>query len=115
MRKDYLLFLETIQQECLDIEAIKSKGLTFEDLNSNMEKKKALLLSLLNIGEYTNKIPIDVKLKWSEVDWIKMVGIRNRIAHDYLGVDLAIVWKIIQYDIPAILPALKEIIAQEQF
>lgn len=114
MPKDYILYLETILQECNDIETIKSAGLTFSDLANDIEKKKAILFSVLNIGEYSNKIPVDVKLKWSKLDWLKMVGIRNRIAHDYLGVDLNIVWKIINYDVPKLIPVLKEIIHKEK-
>jgi len=52
-------------------------------------------------------------LKWDEVEWIKIVGIRNRIAHDYLGVDLNIVWKIIKYDIPKVIVQIENILDRE--
>ncbi len=114
MPKDYLPYLETILQECRDIEGMKAKGLVYNDLLVDVEKKKAILFSVLNVGEYSNKIPVDVKLKWSELDWIKMVGIRNRIAHDYLGVDLSIVWKIISYDIPKLIPQIEKVLEKER-
>lgn len=114
MPKEYISYLETILQECKDIEAMKEKGLSYDDLLNNVEKKKALMYSVLNVGEYSSKIPAGVKLKWNELEWVKMVGIRNRIAHDYLGVDLKIVWKIAKYDIPRLIPQIEKVLQAEK-
>ena len=113
MPKEYISYLKTILQECKDIETLKENGLQFEILVNDFEKKKTVLFSIQNIGEYAYKNPLEQKLKWDEVEWIKIVGIRNRIAHDYLGVDLNIVWKIIKYDIPKVIVQIENILDRE--
>lgn len=48
------------------------------------------------IGEAANKLPDELKKKYANVDWKRIRGFRNRIVHDYAGVDPEIIWLIIQ-------------------
>jgi len=50
------------------------------------------------IGEAANKIPDEIK-KYNKIDWSKIVGLRNRVIHDYFGVDLEIIWFIIKNEL----------------
>ena len=47
------------------------------------------------IGEVSSKIDADFKLNHSEIEWNRMKGLRNRMIHDYSGVDYQVVWDII--------------------
>ena len=47
------------------------------------------------IGEVSSKIDEDFKLNHSEIEWSRMKGLRNRMIHDYSGVDYQVVWDII--------------------
>jgi uncharacterized protein with HEPN domain len=51
------------------------------------------------IGEASSKIPEEIKNNFSEIPWINLKGIRNRIVHDYFGVDVNIIWEIIYKDL----------------
>jgi uncharacterized protein with HEPN domain len=48
------------------------------------------------IGEAANRIPDDIKDTFTELNWHRIRGFRNRIVHDYMGIDLEIVWEIIE-------------------
>ena len=61
------------------------------------------------IGEASNRLPKDFKLRHTEIPWRRMVGFRNRIIHDYFGIDHSIVWTIIGRDLPQLLESLRRI------
>ena len=54
------------------------------------------------LGEAARQVPEDFMTRHPHVPWRKIAGLRNRIVHDYFGLDLDIVWQIIQHDLPAL-------------
>jgi uncharacterized protein with HEPN domain len=52
------------------------------------------------IGEAANRLPEDIRAHYPEIEWRNIVGLRNRIVHDYFNIDVEIVWEIIQKDLP---------------
>jgi uncharacterized protein with HEPN domain len=52
------------------------------------------------IGEAANRLPEDFRAQHPEIEWRKIIGLRNRIVHDYFSIDVEIVWEIIQTDLP---------------
>jgi uncharacterized protein with HEPN domain len=60
----------------------------------------AVLHNLQLVAESTKRLPDDLKLSQPEVDWSGIAGFRNFLVHDYLGVDLGIVWQIVVDDLP---------------
>jgi uncharacterized protein with HEPN domain len=61
---------------------------------------RAIVRSLEIIGEASSKLNDEFKAKYPHVEWKKMAGTRNRLIHDYFGVDYDIVWDIIQTKLP---------------
>lgn len=55
------------------------------------------------IGEAATRIPVDVRESHPHMPWRRIVGTRNRLAHDYLGVDEDVVWDIVQTEVPSLL------------
>jgi len=85
---------------------------SFEDFYSDEEKKRAIVRSLEIIGEATKNIPIDFKLKWIKVEWKQMSGMRDRLIHDYFGVDYYIVWDVVRNKIPGLKESIESIIKE---
>ncbi|MFN0100985.1 MAG: DUF86 domain-containing protein [Bryobacteraceae bacterium] len=56
---------------------------------------RAVLHSLMIIGEAANRIPVEVQSRHPQVPWRDLAALRNRIVHDYPGVDLKLVWGLI--------------------
>jgi uncharacterized protein with HEPN domain len=63
------------------------------------------------IGEASNHISDETKLRFSSVEWSQIVGMRNVFVHEYFGVDANLVWEIIKNDIPDLKVIIMEIIS----
>ena len=69
----------------------------------------ATLRNLELIGEAATRIPDDIRSANSEIPWRLIIATRNRLIHGYLGIDNDTLWSIIQGDIPALLPKLRQL------
>ena len=100
MSKEPVEYLKHIRDESLYIISVISKGISKEEFLNDETLKRAIVRSLEIIGEATKKIPADFKLKWNNVKWKEMAGMRDRLIHDYIGVNYSIVWDVIINKIP---------------
>jgi uncharacterized protein with HEPN domain len=66
--------------------------LTLEQFSADSKTVDAVIRNFEIIGEAANRLPEDFKETHSEIDWHKIRGFRNRIVHDYFGIDYSIVW-----------------------
>ena len=64
------------------------------------------------IGEAANNLTNELKSKFTEIEWRKIVGLRNILVHQYFGVDEKIIWDIIQEDIPELRTQVETIVNQ---
>ncbi len=69
----------------------------------------AVVRNLEIIGEASNRLSPEFRQRNTSIDWFKIVGLRHRIVHGYFGVDLAIIWQIIQRDLPDLKSELQKI------
>ena len=79
-----------------------------EQMNLN-----AYLTLLANIGENVSKISENTKQEYSNIEWKQIKDFRNRIIHDYVGIDLAIVYEIITKDLLTLKPEIEKIIKEK--
>jgi uncharacterized protein with HEPN domain len=101
MSKDPKEYLKHIEDECSYIISV-SENLSFNNFIENETLKRAVTRSLEIIGEATKKIPADFKVKWNSIQWKNMAGMRDRLIHDYIGVNYSIVWDVMKNKIPDI-------------
>jgi uncharacterized protein with HEPN domain len=69
-------------------------GQDFQSFNQNATLKRAFVRSLEIIGEAAKKIPEDLRIQHSGIEWRKVTGMRDRLIHDYFGVDYTIIWDV---------------------
>jgi uncharacterized protein with HEPN domain len=99
MHKSHLEFIKHILLECNYCIKVTA-NLKFETFINDETLCRATVRSLEIIGEASKKIPPDFKLKYKLVLWKDMSGMRDRLIHDYLGVDYETVWNTLKHDVP---------------
>lgn len=77
------------------------------DFLSNSMLVESCVFNLSQIGELTNKLDASFTDKHSDIPWHALYGLRNRIVHDYDGVNFNLVWDIVQNDLPKLIIKLK--------
>ncbi len=85
------------------VEKIELYSAQFEDADNLYEDTKsfdAIMMNFIIIGEMVVKLSEEFKIQSTEIEWWKIKGFRNIVAHDYFGVDAEEVWQIIQNKIP---------------
>lgn len=108
-KREPILLLTDI---CESIEKIKiyTFELTYQQFIDDSKTIDAVIRNFEIIGEAANRFPEDLKERFSQINWFRIIGFRNRIVHDYMGIDYEIVWTIIENDIDKLLTDIKEII-----
>jgi uncharacterized protein with HEPN domain len=76
-----------------------------EDVDYNSWKKDrktidAIIRNLEIIGEAAAHIPEDIQKQYPDIPWHQMKGIRNMLIHEYFGVDIDVLWRTVQDDLP---------------
>lgn len=88
-------------------------SITYEDLITDERLSRAIIRSLEVIGEASKRIHPDIKSKYAFIDWFKMTGLRNRLAHEYFGIDYEIVWQVLESEIKPLKESIEFIIEKE--
>ena len=99
MPKHPVEYLRHIADECRFILATTS-DISKEEFAKDEVMKRAVVRSLEVIGEASKNISAEAKLKWQSINWKNMAGMRDRLIHDYAGVNYAIVWDVVTNKIP---------------
>jgi uncharacterized protein with HEPN domain len=110
MSKKPIEYLKHIRDESLYILSVITPDKTKDNFLADETLKRAVIRSLEIIGEATKKIPADFKVKWSTIKWKDMAGMRDRLIHDYMGVNYSIVWDVVKNKIPELHAQIIEVI-----
>lgn len=110
--RDDLVFIKHILES---IEAIEefSAGISKEEIASNRMRQSAIVRELEVIGEAVKNISEKLKNKHPGIKWKAIAGTRDKMIHHYFGVDLNVVWEIIEKDIPLLKKQILEIKEEE--
>ena len=86
-----------------------TEGLDFEEFVNDQKTLDAVVRNFEIIGEASTRIHPDFQIEHSEIPWKHLRGYRNRLIHEYFGVDYQIVWEIIQHELGELLNQLEEL------
>lgn len=84
-----------------------SRGKTERDLIADRQYALAVVKCLEIIGEAANKLSESCRAGQPSVPWRKIVGMRNRLVHDYSAINYQIVWKIVHDELPDLIAVLE--------
>ena len=91
-----------------------TKNMSLEKFVQDDKTVDAVIRNFEIIGEASGRLPKDFKNQHYDIDWERIRGFRNRIVHDYFGIDHAIVWNIIENFLPGILQAIKNALGENK-
>jgi uncharacterized protein with HEPN domain len=96
--------------DALDAVLEFSKGLDETDFKKDKLIQAGVIQKLEVMGEATKRLSAKFKVGHPEVAWRRIAGMRDKLIHDYLGVDLDLVWRVVQNDLPELRRKIKAIL-----
>jgi uncharacterized protein with HEPN domain len=108
-----MLYLKDILEA---IERIESyvKGCSFEQFAKNTLIIDAVVRNFEIIGEATKHLPLEIKQENPSIRWKDMAGMRDKLAHEYFGVDIDILWKTSVNRLSALKSQIEELLRKDE-
>jgi uncharacterized protein with HEPN domain len=103
MTREYIDYINDILDAINEIEEF-IEGMGYDAFMEDKKTRNAVIRSLEVMGEAVTKIPHDIRDKYLEIPWKRIAGMRNKLIHEYFGVDLDIVWTVCTEEIPPLKP-----------
>ncbi|MFH1117139.1 MAG: DUF86 domain-containing protein [Pseudomonadota bacterium] len=108
MPRDYRLYLEDMSASLRRLQTLTA-GMSYDEFAADPTKQEAVIHNLEIIGEASRNVPQAVRLTYPDVDWAGIASLRNILIHEYFGIDLEIIWDIIQNELPILDAQIKKI------
>ena len=109
--REFIDYLRDIIDAVEKIEKF-TEGMDSEGFYADDKTAYAVIRALEIIGEATKKVPQNIKESYPQVPWREMAGIRDKLIHDYFGVNLEVIWKTVQEDLPTLKPRILQILQE---
>jgi len=100
LKRDPRLYLDDIFDAIEKIENYV-EDLSFEEFSEDSKTVDAIVRNFEIIGEATKRIPSETKEKYPQIPWKMMAGTRDKLIHEYFGVNLQTLWKAVKEDLPS--------------
>lgn len=111
--RPHLLFLEDILISIQKIEDYIG-GMSFEGFKDDSRTIDAVLRNLEIIGEASKNVPSEIREGHPDIPWGRMTGLRSIVSHEYFGIDLSIIWRIVTVNLPETKPLIENLIKDSE-
>jgi uncharacterized protein with HEPN domain len=111
--KNPIIYIEHIHTSVLRIKSYTT-SINEETFLKNPLIQDAVIRNFEIIGEATKKLSNEFRLKYPDIEWKKIAGMRDKLIHDYIGVDLWAVWAVVENILPELEIQINEILKNEK-
>jgi uncharacterized protein with HEPN domain len=113
LKRNYVLYLKDILEA---IERVQSyvEGRNFEQFSKDTLVVDAVVRNFEIIGEAAKHIPAEVTQEHPLIKWKDMAGMRDKLAHEYFGVDIEILWRTSTNRLPQLKPLIEELLNESE-
>ncbi|MCS7307759.1 MAG: DUF86 domain-containing protein [Aquificaceae bacterium] len=112
-KRSWKLFINDILESIQKIEKY-TDNLSYNEFVADEKTKDAVIRNLEIIGEAARQIPDNIKALTSEIEWSKIIGLRNRIIHGYFAIEYEIIWQIVKKELPSLKTEIQKILKEEK-
>jgi len=113
MSRDEIMYLRDIAASCDKILRF-TKSLGQPELIQDERTYDAVVRNLEIIGEAAKHVPDILRIQMKDIEWRKIAGMRDMLAHDYFGIDNDILWDVVQNKIPQLTKAINAFLNKQQ-
>jgi uncharacterized protein with HEPN domain len=110
--RTYRMYLEDILTS-MDRILEYVEGFSISDFRNDYKTVDAVIRNFMIIGEATRNIPAEIKARYSDVPWDEMYLLRNKVSHEYFGIDYEIIWDIVSNYIPENRVQIEKVLSEE--
>ena len=108
MKGEWRDYLADIIESAFEVETFIA-GMSYDDFFRDKKTINAVIRSLEVMGEAAKRVPEEIRVNYPEIPWKRMAGMRDKLIHEYAGVDLETVWDVATEELPALKPMLERL------
>jgi uncharacterized protein with HEPN domain len=106
--RDIIIYIDRMLEDIAMIRKYVA-AVSKRDFEEEPVKQDAVIRRIETLGEAVKRIPAEVRRDYPDIRWAEMAGMRDKLVHDYMGVDLDLVWAVTQSDLKPLEKCLRKI------
>jgi len=111
MKREFLDYIEDII-EAMNNAINFTQNIEYDDFLKDDKTIYAVVRALEIIGEAVKNLPDEIKQQYSQIPWRNIIGMRDKLIHEYFGIEIEIIWEVVKNELPPVKPHIKKLLKE---